>query len=313
VFEKSASLSSLFEGELLEKFNESYKKGEFLFVPSLGSGASELFELPFLNSLSDLVNLWPEKINCYLPGIADEVNSQKLEKEEALTQFKKGRGLFFDDPNRFDVIIDHWLKSLHRDLGLSQLTYSRSLIYAISQGSGTATHFDQNINLVLQISGTKKWWLAKNEMVSNPMTRYTLGSTMDPELESYLEGNIISEMPSDAQEIELTPGSLLFLPRGMWHKTEALSDAISLNFTFSAPTWIDLLTSALRARLAQSDEWRRTANSVNDPLLVHEAAAEFDELLSEFKEEFMQIGACHILSMTEFNPDSDLPEGNPAP
>ena len=46
--------------------------------------------------------------------------------------------------------------------------------------------------------------------------------------------------------------------------TEALSDAVSLNFTFTAPCWMDILLTALRGRLAQSNEWRETANFVAD-------------------------------------------------
>lgn len=298
-----ASLESLISGLSLETFFKCYRSSEPLFIPAINGPSNELMNLPLLDSLESLISLWPEKINSYLPGIADEVNSQSFVKEEALELFKKGRGLFFDDPNRFDVVIETWLKALHRDLGLSHLTYSRSLIYAIAKGKGTAAHFDQNINFVLQVSGTKKWWLAKNDMVSNPMTRYTIGTPMDLELESYLEGPKPLEFPENAQEFELAPGSLLFVPRGVWHKTEALSDAISLNFTFSSPTWIDLLTSSLRARLAQSSSWRENASFVNDPLHCFEAEQEFDQLLAQLKTEFVSLRASDILGATEYNPE----------
>ncbi len=307
MFEGRGALTSFFDEALLKEFHNSYDADNFLFAPKLRDEASTLLELPFLKSIDQLLEYWPEKVNSYLDGVADEVNSHSVDQGEALSLFKEGRGLFFDDPNRFNTIIDQWLRGLHSDLGLSQMTYSRSLIYALAKGSGTATHFDQNTNIILQISGTKKWWLAKNQMVSNPMTRYTLGTQIDSELESYVDGEVITEMPSDAQEVELSPGSLLFLPRGMWHKTEALSDAISLNFTFSAPTWIDLLTSALRAHLSQSSEWRRTANHVADPLKADGACIEFDRLLENFKRDFDPIRASNILSMTEYNPADKQP------
>jgi len=159
------------------------------------------------------------------------------------------------------------------------MTYSRSLIYAIKVGEGTAPHFDQNINFVVQISGKKKWWIAPNTSVENPMTRYTIGTQADPELDSYLDDELPTEFPKEAMEFTLVPGSVLFLPRGAWHKTEATEDALSLNFTYSAPTWIDMLQAALRGRLAMSPYWRQTADFVTDQELHTEAIAMFDTLL----------------------------------
>ena len=299
------SLESLLSGLELKTFFSHYEKEESLYIPQISAQATELLELPYLGSINDLIHMWPEQINCYLPGLADEVNSNKISKEEAIHNYQEGRGLFFDDPNRFDPTIDEWLQSIHRDLGLSHLTYSRSLIYAIAKGGGTATHFDQNINLVLQVSGEKKWWLAKNDFVSNPMTRFTLGAPMDLELASYSGEGSVSDPMQNATELTLKPGSLLFVPRGMWHRTEACSDSISLNFTYSSPTWIDLLTSSLRARLAQSSSWRRTANFVNLPEKKEQAQVEFDQLLNDLKAEFHHIQSQDILGMTEFNPERD--------
>ncbi|MCF8060062.1 MAG: cupin domain-containing protein [Bacteriovoracaceae bacterium] len=296
------SLDSLLRIVSRDEFLKAYKLDEPLLVHNPINYLSEITSLPLLSSLESLINSWPESVNVYLPGINDEVNSAQVDKQEAQKLFKDGFGLFFDDPNRFNEVIDTWLKAIHRDLGLSQLTYSRSLIYAISKGHGTATHFDQNINFVLQVSGVKKWWLAKNNMVTNPMTRFTLGSAIDPELETYLEGEIPKDMPSDALEIELKPGSVLFVPRGIWHKTEAQSDAISLNFTYSAPTWIDLLTSCIRANLSQSPSWRATADFVNDPILCLEAEHNLNDLMDELKKELNQIKAHDILGATEFKP-----------
>lgn len=70
--------------------------------------------------------------------------------------------------------LQEFLQGLRKDLGLSALTYGRCLIYATPDGKGTATHFDQNINFVLQVHGTKKWKIAPNFEVPNPLTRHTL-------------------------------------------------------------------------------------------------------------------------------------------
>ena len=88
------------------------------------------------------------------------------------------------------------------------------------------------------------------------MTRFTMGLSMDVELESYATAPMPTQMPADTSEFTLDPGSMLFVPRGSWHSTQAVTDALALNFTFSAPTWIDIFTTVLRARLSHSPEWR---------------------------------------------------------
>ena len=171
----------------------------------------------------------------------------------------------------------------------------RCLLYASPAGKGTASHFDQNVNVVVQLEGTKTWWLAPNAHVERPMTRHTMGLAVDAELQSYARLPMPAQMPEDRVEIVLQPGSILFVPRGMWHATRAETDALSLNFTFSPPTWIDLLTAALRGRLALSSEWRQTATV--------EGAAAFDALLSELAVDARSWSAADILAVTEGDAD----------
>lgn len=287
-----------FFGSRLE-FLESYKSGKPVVVHHPPEKFKDLTELKYLSSLESLLNSWPCEVNAYSPGIADEVNSSKVSPKQARELFNQGSGLFFDDPNRFEETLSLWLEGLRHEMGFSHMTYSRSLIYAIKKGEGTAAHFDQNINFVIQISGSKKWWIAPNTSVENPMTRYTIGTEADPELDSYLDEDLPTEFPEESLEFTLNPGSVLFLPRGAWHKTEATEDALSLNFTYSAPTWIDMLQTALRGRLAMSPYWRQTADFVTDPELHTEAIAMFDTLLDQLKSDVPSWQARDILGAIE--------------
>jgi 50S ribosomal protein L16 3-hydroxylase len=124
---------------------------------------------------------------------------------------------------------------------------------------------------------------------------------MDPELTSYA-ASMPDSFPDNAAEITLKPGSVLFVPRGVWHKTHAVQgDSLSLNFTFTAPTWIDILTAALRGRLAQSSEWRETADNVSDAENCHEALDKFDMLLAQLAHEMPRWRASDILQATEMD------------
>ena len=101
------------------------------------------------------------------------------------------------------IVLNQWLDDLRQDMGLSAMTYGRNLIYATKAGKGTAPHFDQNMNFVIQIHGTKKWWLAANKNVENPMTRHLMGLPMDDELTGYATAPMPTKMPDDATEITL--------------------------------------------------------------------------------------------------------------
>jgi 50S ribosomal protein L16 3-hydroxylase len=301
------ALISLITPSTKSHFFKYYRENTPMVSHNLAESTSEITELPFLNSLEDLLDFWPKTVDCYLPGIADEVNSITASVERARELFKEGRGLIFNDADTESEVLKRWVDEITVELGLSSLTYGRSLLYAIPAGTGTDPHFDQNINLVYQIKGTKKWWVSPNHHVENPMTRHTIGAPMDPELASY-SPEMPDSFPSDASEFTLKPGSFLFVPRGAWHTTMASDeDTLSISFTLTPPTWIDLLTAAMRGRLAQSSMWRETANFVNDEELHHEATEKFDLLLAELAQDIPHWRAQDILCATEMNqmPESE--------
>ncbi len=284
-------LAALIHPHALVELRVGLRGDESFVVHGRRDSVSELFEIPFLASLEALLDAWPDQVQVYLPDVADEARSTMASPREARAMFANGRGLMFNEVHQYVPRLVEWLDAIRADLDLSALTQQRCLIYATPAGTGTAPHFDQNVNFVLQVHGTKIWSLAPNTNVARPMTRHTMGLEVDPELGTYAMLPMPDAMPADRTEIVLAPGSLLVVPRGVWHSTHATSDALSLNFTFSAPTWIDVLTAALRGRLAMSHDWRETA----EPRSV----ATFEALLRELADDAQHWSAAEILSVTE--------------
>lgn len=292
-------LSHLITSSKMNDFLVAYQTNRPFIVHHTIDDLKPLRELPFLKSLKALLESWPASIQAHLPDVRDEVSSIDTTAKDAKKLFDNGMGLLFNDANQYSEVLDQWVQQIKADLGLSTHTYGRSLIYATPDGKGTAPHFDQNINFVLQIHGTKKWTLAPNTSVTNPMERHTIGQVIDPEMQSYLESPMPQKMPQETISFTLSPGSLLFVPRGIWHSTEAHGDAIALNFTFTAPTWIDLFLSALRSRLVLSAEWRETADGINDQILRDSAEKKLDYLLSTLVNELPYWKANDIIEATE--------------
>ncbi len=292
-------LESLIYPKSKADFMKSYESNSPFVTHNLKDSIKDLTDLPFLKSIDDLLKSWPKEVDVYSAEVSDETGAVKSSTEEARKMFAQGRGLLFNDANTISPVLQTCLEKLRRELGLSSMTYGRNLVYATKQDEGTDTHFDQNMNFVIQIHGSKTWWIAPNKTVQNPMTRHTLGLPLDPELKAYSDSPFPEKIPDNYSEFKLEPGSMLFVPRGCWHSTKASTDALSLNFTFSAPTWIDLFSTALRARLSQSPEWRETADFVSDPERSCEAVEKFNVLLETLSYEAPNWRAEDILDATE--------------
>jgi len=285
------SLAALVPLHAVAEFLACRAADEPFVVHGLRDSVAPLTELGPLASLDALLNSWPTTVQVHLPDVADEASSITASPDDARKLFATGMGLLFDDIHTREPVLARWLAAIRADLGLSALTHGRCLVYATPAGKGTAPHFDQNLNFVLQLHGRKEWRLAANHHALRPLTRHTLGQPLDPELATYADSPMPAQMPADSRTIVLEPGSLLFVPRGLWHATHATHDALSLNFTYSAPTWLDLLSAALRSRLALAHAWRETADP-DDPDTL-------DALLRELADELPHWRAADILAATE--------------
>src|SRR5258708_4816555 len=138
-------------------FAEAWLHQPFV-VHGLNESIVPLTRLPFLKSLEALLNVWPKMVQAHLPDASDESSSIDATPHDARKLFANKMALLFNDVQTVSPELVNWLQALARDLGLPSSTYARCLVYATPDGRGTATHFDQNMNFVLQLHGTKTWW-----------------------------------------------------------------------------------------------------------------------------------------------------------
>lgn len=290
------SLSKLFD--LKNFLSQNWPDKPFV---ARGVVADDLNDIAFLKSLEALLSQWPRLVQAHLPDVADESSSIDVTPADARKLFANRLALLFNNVETQSPTLVHWLETIRSELGLPNSTYARCLVYATPDGKGTAPHFDQNINFVLQLQGTKIWWLAPNESVENPLERFTIGQPIEPEIASYAHDEMPTQMPDSQTKVVLEPGSLLFVPRGYWHRTEASGEALALNFTLSQPTYLDLFLMALRSRLVLSPEWRALADGVNSERANERTVAteKFDQLLMDLTDDLPNWRAADILAATE--------------
>ncbi len=238
-----------------------------------------LAALPEFARLDSLLGAYRAPVRVALPDKRDEHSSLQVDATAAAAMYGEGLALIFDRVDRFFPLVAQWVEQLRLELALPARCEARSIIYATPAGGGNSPHFDANVNFVVQLRGTKRWRLAPNVHVRHPTDRFAMNQqTASEELEAYVEGPFPTRLPDDAEVIDLVPGSVLFVPRGCWHATEAGGDTLAINFTFSQPTWADGVLLALRKRLLKDDAWRELASGPVSPMLLTELLHEVEAL-----------------------------------
>lgn len=248
------------EKEFLEKYWD---------LEPLTSNTKELNEL-LCNKLriSDIAGIADKLIHSYqgpimtigapvlelTDGIYDRV---LLDKQKAKELFKNGCSLELDGLNESFPILNQYLEQLKISLGFPKGTYSKAIAYISNTNSGFTMHFDGYTNFIFQITGNKKWTLAKNESVLHPTTHLDLSDIdfMSEDLKSIWKGSK-SELNLKTHTIFLKADNSLFLPRGIWHQTTAEEPSVSINFTFNVPTKADIISSSIRRNLLLNEELR---------------------------------------------------------
>lgn len=83
-------------------------------------------------------------------------------------------------------------------------------------------------------------------------------------------------------DVELQPGSVLYVPRGVWHEVEASQSSLSLNIAFPTHTWIDVVIPIIRRALIRHSLWRENAYGMLHSRSSHVSSSVMDQLEAMF-------------------------------
>jgi 50S ribosomal protein L16 3-hydroxylase len=284
-------LSALFAPMLRKQFLATNWPDKLTVVPDSPARLSELTDIPAFRSISTFFDAWP--------GLARVPDETLQPADVARRYFEAGASISFDMADKVLPELRPWLSKLQLDLCLPANVMGRCIVYASAKGTGARMHFDQNANFVVHLHGEKIWRVAPNRHVTNPTEQYIVGMAGLPrELQLYCRSDMPQTMPADYEEIPMRRGSVMFLPRGYWHATEASEDSLQLNFTFSQPSWADALLPALQRRLLRHEHWRALAYGAGagDPIRQRAAEDHFQKLLEHLLEDLAPLNAGEIIS-----------------
>ncbi len=176
--------------------------------------------------------------------------------EVALNAYHCNRSLSFNlDPTTPKVA--PWYDGITAALG-PEPNRSTISVFCTPPGHGTAMHFDRYDVFNVALSGTKTWRVSREPVVEAPLHDHQVGLEIDPALQSY--GN---PSCSEFQTIHMTPGDVMYLPRGALHETHAHDEAtVGLSFVIDVHSAFEMLNQALRSLMLRQPDLRQSMNGL---------------------------------------------------
>ncbi|WP_428264822.1 JmjC domain-containing protein [Haliangium sp.] len=183
-----------------------------------------------------------------------------------------------------------WLRTLEDELSLPGGVAS-IMAFANAGGAGLSLHCDGYEHFVVQLVGSKTYRIKEHPTSESPGMYHT--PRLDPELRHYLqcpEGlPRWRHAPADAERLTLTPGSVLFMPRGLYHETRSAEDGVAITAVIrvTAPTRAGVLLHYLDNYLLQDPAWRAPATGgwSRDPATRAAARRQLGELAAALADE----------------------------
>lgn len=156
--------------------------------------------------------------------------SDAIDSENVLAAFAAGATVVLQAVHRFHRPVQAFCDSLEQFFGHPM---QANAYLTPPEARGLAVHHDTHDVLVLQLHGTKRWFLY-NAPVLDPVPSYPRDKR--------------HEQPGEPTEvIELSPGDCLYLPRGVPHHAEGLDGAaLHLTLGIRSPTWLDVLQRVMK-------------------------------------------------------------------
>jgi len=149
------------------------------------------------------------------------------------------------------------LQALERNLGIPPGT-ARIGAFASPPGDGAACHYDTEDVISIQLTGSKAFHVAPVEEVRYPVgMQYSPGSAPYTELYPQVNGRFPEWKDATFDCIEMRPGSVLFMPRGTWHRTEADEPSLSITIALRPPSAAEVVLENVRWLLLQDASWRK--------------------------------------------------------
>lgn len=179
---------------------------------------------------------------------------------------------------------DAWVGALERELGLHKGIATLSA-FVNPAGVGLGTHCDPCEHLLIHVAGEKLIRIAPNPGGDFVTVSHALPHTpKHHEYVQYPDGlPDWNAVPHGSREIRLRPGSVLLLPRGVYHETIGgpAGPCATVVVQFNLRSYADYLLDYLKPYLRQDPRWRAPVLGACDPERRDTVDKKMEALLTE--------------------------------
>jgi 50S ribosomal protein L16 3-hydroxylase len=261
-------LDALIDPIRREKFFAEYWRAQHLLIQKGGINLGNWWGKLASMSIPEILDIAEDPVIVMHTTRDGEYRATRVRTSEAYGFYGIGMGLYFNLASSLDDV-RQWTERLADDLGHLGSKCMPS-VFITPAGWTTELHFDPNENFTLQLRGSKIWNLTRNASVPNPVDRFTASGSVSERMEQYytgadlLDDYIRADLPNhdNNSTVEMTPGSVLYVPRGYWHSVESVGESVSINLAIIPETWASFLLLVLPRLLLTSPELREVATGI---------------------------------------------------
>ena len=185
------------------------------------------------------------------------------ERAKALTLYKAGFSIAFPAPKD---VVELVTPPLMQDLGLFATDDTHDVrVVCARQGEALHWQFHRMETFVVQLKGQAQWQFKKGP-VKSPVRCFHPGAKSRQDVEAYykvhrMAGPQVSLLPpaeddADVETVDMTHGSVLYLPAGTWFAVETQTDAFALEIRIHVTSYGDVMLDAVRQMLWTETKWR---------------------------------------------------------
>ena len=190
-------------------------------------------------------------------GDAKSAHMVPVEGVEAGAPYRCGLSVYLTDVGPYFPEVNRMVRDLERELGINE-GCARAGVFASPPGGGISCHYDSVDVISVQLRGTKKFDVAPVAGLRNPWGfQFVPGSRPIDDLYPQVGEGFPDWETAEFQTVEMTPGTVLYMPRGNWHRTESQGDSIAVSIGIEAPSAAECVLEQLRLLLLQDPEWRK--------------------------------------------------------
>ena len=214
-----------------------------------------LFSEKILSSIPALTEAYQGHLFEFDPGTQGK-NMYRVTEDTPKDMLNRGVTAFLSDVSPLLSNAKVFINDLEQELQIKSGSTTLSAFISAA-GSGAPTHYDANEVISIQLVGNKKFYISPLQQIRYPYSRqYHEGGLPFTTLYPQISQGYPSCVNQSFEQTDMQPGSVLFMPRGTWHFTEAEQDSMAMSIVLNPPTQVDFFLSQLKITLLQSSAWR---------------------------------------------------------